>query len=244
MGQVTQLLCGEVNLTEQGADGTEVIRPHALQLEPGVCAHTDVREWERRTAHLAGVPYAGRQGDSEWPVHVWVAGSAHGGGNPKYVPEIKVKREDAPLPECEHDSHYACKAVAEKTAPAPLGPHPEPAVSSREGMEGTQYPSAVLKLAERAREAGWEVRRQYARGRTMHGSTGRPLAEKDSYALVFHSHPMTDAGAYAVYRGDAWASVNAGGRVWKGVTLLEQWLLSGGQAVLDVDEAWEQAHEH
>jgi hypothetical protein len=95
-------------------------------------------------------------------------------------------------------------------------------------MEPAQYPSAVLKLAERAREAGWEVRQQYAKGRTMHGSTGRPLAEKESYALVFHSHPMTDFSAYAVYRGGSWDSVNAGGRMLKGVTELEKWLMGAG----------------
>jgi hypothetical protein len=236
MGQVAQQLCGEVNLTEQGPDGTEIVRPHALQIEPGVCAHSDANEWERRTRPMAELPYLGLQGDAEWRVHVWMAGSAHGGGNPKYVPPVKgdvlrdlgEEKESKPWPECEHESHYACKPVAEKKAPGVLGPHPAPAVSSREGVQGTQYPSAVLKLAERAREAGWEVRQQYAKGRGVHGSTGRPLAEKESFALVFHSHPMTAAGAYAVYRGGAWASVNAAGRMLGGVTELEQWLMGAG----------------
>lgn len=226
MGQVTQLLCGEVNLVEQGADGVEVIRPHPLQLEPGVCAHSDVNEWARRTEHLAGVPYLGRGGDVDWPVHLWMAGSAHGIVVPdaRVVPEGEEKAA-TPWPECEHASHYACKAVVEKKKPGALGPHPEPAVSSREGREA-QYPSAVLKLAERAREAGWEVRQQYARGRGVHGSTGRPLAEKESYALVLHSHPMTAQTGYAVYRSESWASCVAGGRLVKGVTELVEWLES------------------
>jgi hypothetical protein len=211
MGQVTQLLCGEVNLVEQDADGVEVICPHPLQLEPGVCAHSDVNEWARRTEHLADLPYLGRGGDVEWPVHLWMAGSAHG----IVVPDARV----AP----EHTSHYACRAVTEKKKAGALQPHPEPAVSSREGREGV-YPSAVLKLAERAREAGWEVRQQYARGRGVHGSTGRPLAEKESWALVFHSHSMTALTGYAVYRGGSWDSCVAGGRLVKGVTPLIEWL--------------------
>lgn len=243
MGQVTQLLCGEVNLTELDADGVEIIRPHHLQVEPGVCAHADVEQWLERTEHLADVPYLGRCGDVEWPVHLWMVGSAHG----IVVPDARVAPEGeekaaTPWPECEHASHYSCRAVAEKKKPGVLGPHPAPAVSSREGVAG-QYPSAVLKLAERAREAGWEVRQQYAKGNGVHGSTGRPLAVKESYALVFHSHPMTAHGAYAVYRGGSWASVNAAGRMLGGVMLLEQWLGSGGQAVLDIDQAWEQAHD-
>lgn len=107
--------------------------------------------------------------------------------------------------------------------------HPAPSVSSRERMAGT-YPSAVLKVAERAREAGWEVRQQYARGCPVHGSTGRPLAEADSFALVFYGHPMTDAGAYAVYRGDSWKSINIAGMALGSVTDLAYWLSVGGAA--------------
>jgi hypothetical protein len=114
--------------------------------------------------------------------------------------------------------------VKTKVPAGELGPHPEPVVSSREGRIGGSVPTAVLRLQEKAFEWGWDVRLQYARGRTMHGSTGRPLAEKDSYALIFSGHPMTDAGAYAVYRGGAWDSVNVAGRMVGGVTQLSAWL--------------------
>lgn len=114
--------------------------------------------------------------------------------------------------------------------------HPAPTVSSRDGVAGV-YPPAVLKMAERAREAGWDVRQQYARGCSMHGSTGRPLAEADSYALIFFGHPLTDAGAYAVYRGGGWKSINIAGRALGSVTDLAQWLAAGGQVATDWFEA-------
>jgi hypothetical protein len=117
--------------------------------------------------------------------------------------------------------------------PVGLSEHPAPSVSSRDGV-GTQYPSAVLKVAERARGAGWKVRPQYARGCGVHGSTGRPLAEADRYALVFHSHPMTDAGAYAVHSGGSWKSVNIAGRALGTITDLEYWLSVCGE----VDLLW------
>ena len=115
----------------------------------------------------------------------------------------------------------------------PSGSHPAPAVGSRERVAAT-YPSPVLKLAERAREAGWRVRMQYARGCSVHGATGQPLAEKESFALVFYGHEKTGEGAYAVYRGGVWDSVNIGGRILGGVTDLLHWLECGGRP----DQLW------
>lgn len=226
MTTVTQMLCGEINLFDT-VDGLEVLRPHPLQLAEGRCAHSDLEEWERRTRHLAGMAYLGRGGDVEWPVHLWADGSLHGKEVDPSWP-VTEKREDKALAECEHAEHYACAAVKTKSAPGELGPHPEPAVSSRTGGDGGVVPSAVMKLQERAREAGWEVRLQYAKGRAVHGSTGRPLAEKESWALVFHSHPMAGKGAYAVYRGGAWDSVNVAGKLAKGVTPLVEFLENFG----------------
>lgn len=122
---------------------------------------------------------------------------------------------------------YAPECVVEQSAVVVVE-HPRPSVGSRDTWVG-QYPSAVLKVAQRAREAGWDVRQQYARGCAVHGSTGRPLKEAASYALIFYSHPMTDAGAYAVYRGGTWGSVNIAGRLTGGVTDLLEWLEAGGQ---------------
>jgi hypothetical protein len=120
---------------------------------------------------------------------------------------------------------------------------PAPAVTSRDiPPVPVTYPSAVLKLAERAREAGWEVHQQYARGCGTHGATGRPLAERDTFALIFHSHPMTERRAYAVRTADTWKSVCVYGPdlppvLELGVTELEMWL---GQAALTGEEmaAW------
>lgn len=111
---------------------------------------------------------------------------------------------------------------------AGLAEHPAPSVSSRDGVAAV-YPSAVLKVAQRAREAGWEVRQQYSRGCGVHGSTGRPLAEADWYGLIFYGHPMTDARAHAVYSGGSWKSVNIAGKTLGGVTDLVYWLESGGR---------------
>lgn len=123
-----------------------------------------------------------------------------------------------------------CRATSpkDKCNWQPAGSHPKPAVSSRDGVEGV-YPSAVLKLAERAREASWEVRQQYARGCGVHGSTGRALLEAESFALIFYGHPMTNSGAYAVYRGGSWRSVNIAGMAIGGVSDLLHWLETGGR---------------
>ena len=91
----------------------------------------------------------------------------------------------------------------------PLEQFPAPLVTSRESMALTfPLPAACASLAEFAREQGWEVRMQYAQGYSPHGTTGRPGALKDSIALRFGAHPLTERQAYAVYErtasGGAW----------------------------------------
>jgi hypothetical protein len=93
-------------------------------------------------------------------------------------------------------------------------PYPAPVVSSRQ-ESAFLAPAPVLKLAEFAREAGWDVRTQYAQGYPPHGSTGRPGALRDSIAVIFGNHPLTDRQAYACYEktasGSAWS--------WSGIMI-------------------------
>src|SRR6188508_1468518 len=105
-------------------------------------------------------------------------------------------------------------------------------------------PAPVLKLAELAREASWEVRVSYARGNGTHGGTGRPTGLRHSVALAFGRHPMTDAQAVATYV----KPVSGGTWTWESVWIygpsqphfgllsladLKQWLTAGG--VIDTD---------
>lgn len=93
-------------------------------------------------------------------------------------------------------------------------PYPAPVVSSRQ-ESAFLVPTPVLALAEFARENGWEVRVQYAQGYPPHASTGRPGALKDSIAVIFGGHPITDRRAYACYEktagGSAWT--------WNGIQI-------------------------
>lgn len=96
-------------------------------------------------------------------------------------------------------------------------PYPAPLINSRGPMALTfPLPAPVLKLAEFAREAGWDVRMQYAQGYPPHGSTGRPGALKDSIAVIFGGHPLQPFRAgYACYEktasGSDWA--------WDGIVI-------------------------
>lgn len=118
---------------------------------------------------------------------------------------------------------------------AGLEPHPAPEVSSREGRVPAAWPGPVFKLAQEAREWGWEVSQQWSRGHGVHGSTGRPTALKDRYALRFGLHPLTDARAYAVHAGGAWESCRLSDpMVGLSVTELRHWLECGGQ----VEPGW------
>jgi len=120
--------------------------------------------------------------------------------------------------------------------------HPEPEVRGAWGVEMPEMaPDPVLKLAEVARGAGWEVRVSYARGAGVHGATGRPTAVRHSIAVTFGRHPMTDAQAVATYVRPAagsgtwtWESVWLWGPELKHFGLcslaeLKEWLVAGGE---------------
>lgn len=93
--------------------------------------------------------------------------------------------------------------------------HPAPRRTSREPWPAAlAAPEPVLKLAERAREWGWDVATQYAQGHGTHSATGRPTALAHSIGVLFSQHPLTKRQAYAVYRrpvsgssGWTWSSV-------------------------------------
>lgn len=98
---------------------------------------------------------------------------------------------------------------------AGVEPYPEPVINSRQ-ESAFLAPAPVLKLAEVAREAGWDVRMQYAQGYPPHGSTGLPGALKDSIAVIFGGHPLQPFRAgYACYEktasGSAWS--------WNGIMI-------------------------
>lgn len=88
-----------------------------------------------------------------------------------------------------HDSY----AVAREPFPAPVRTSRSPLA------EMMATPDAALRLAEFAREHGWEVRTQFAQGHYPHATTGRPGALKDTIALRFGGHGLTDRQAFAVY---------------------------------------------
>lgn len=91
--------------------------------------------------------------------------------------------------------------------------YPAPAVSSREGCEpaslGSDWPAPVLALEREARGCGWGTRRAYARGRFPHGSTGKPLAERETFSVRFGRDRWQ---GYAIYAAGAWASIMVTGK--------------------------------
>jgi hypothetical protein len=97
----------------------------------------------------------------------------------------------------------------------PAEAHPEPLVTSRDAWPTTvAIPSAVLKLEQAAREAGWEVRHTYARGFGVKKYRGA-WQEEESIAVRFGQHPLTARQAAAVYRTIA----GRGAWAWKGIWL-------------------------
>src|SRR5688572_22408840 len=114
--------------------------------------------------------------------------------------------------------------------------HPAPELITEWGDAAGHVliPTAVLKLSEQAREAGWEVRVRYARG-----TLAKTLVH--SLAVSFADHPLGVGSAVAVYAKAvngagawSWRSVWLWGPQLKhfgaaGVTELREWLLAGGQ---------------
>lgn len=241
MAELTQLLCGAVNLFETDEHGLEVLRPHTLQLSAGVCAHTSGEVWEERTGHLAGLKYLGLLGE-DWPMHTWSVGSLHDGGNPYLPPpepQMRTRVEKPPGP-CESPFCPACRgAIVQpwrnvRTWPEDetgLPPHPAPErPSTAPEPEGVRYPSAVLKVAQRADAAGWRTRLQSARGWAQHAGTGKPTSIKDTFAIRFL---LGDRAAFAVHDGKSWVSVQLRGpdqpSVSVKITALTTWLAEHGR---------------
>jgi hypothetical protein len=115
---------------------------------------------------------------------------------------------------------------------------PAPEVTSRDPWDGvTGLPSAVAKLAEKARAASWRVRVQRSKGCAPHATHGAAGAVKWRYAVRC---ALEGRGAYAVYdaRGETWKSVMLWGRdcpvfPHASVTDLGVYLAAGG--VMDAD---------
>jgi len=86
--------------------------------------------------------------------------------------------------------------------------HPAPAMRSHLcPMFGHVLPVVVERIAGTARGAGWRVSVSHARGRGIHGSTGRPTGMRESWVVRFWG--AREERAVAVYSspggwGDMW----------------------------------------
>lgn len=118
-------------------------------------------------------------------------------------------------------------------------PHPAPVGTSRDEMPtGIVVPGPVLKLAQRARESGWQVLVQYADGHGIHGITGRPTARRQSFAVRMQCGSRRAVAVYKMGSTAVWDGIWIfGDRApfgHAGVTELEQYLAAGG----DVLPSW------
>lgn len=112
-------------------------------------------------------------------------------------------------------------------------PHPAPVVTSRDAMpDGVVQPGPVRKLAQQAREAGWQVLVQYADGHGIHGTTGRPTARRQSFAVRMQCDGKRAVAVYKIGSTAVWDGIWIfGDRApfgHAGVTELEQYLAAGG----------------
>lgn len=128
----------------------------------------------------------------------------------------------------------------------PLPEWPAPEVSSGDPWpEGVPAPGPVLKLAEEAREAGWEVATRYSCGFGAYRAGNWQREEMISVRM--QGHPLSGRCAFAIYRRTA--GVKPGAWAWSqvylwgpdlppfglcNVTELRQYLQCGGQ----VDDLW------
>jgi hypothetical protein len=104
-------------------------------------------------------------------------------------------------------------------APKELPPHPAPGVIGQwDRAEALTFPlpDAVLKLAQFAKEHGWEHRARYARGHGIHATTGRATAERHSIAIAFAAPQITQRQAVAVHQ----KPVNGGSWTWGSVWVM------------------------
>lgn len=86
--------------------------------------------------------------------------------------------------------------------------YPAPRVSSRDGAEPPGgWPAAVTTLEREAAAQGWDVERAYAAGRAPHGTTAKPLAERETYSVRFRSGAWQGYAIYAGGSSPGWASI-------------------------------------
>lgn len=86
-----------------------------------------------------------------------------------------------------------------------LPEHLAPEVTSRDPMpESVKIPGAVLKMRDWIAARGWEAGITYAKGNPIHGTTGKPLAVKESFAVraAFGGFRVV-----AVHMGGSWGSM-------------------------------------
>lgn len=83
--------------------------------------------------------------------------------------------------------------------------YPPPEWTSRDGLD-VPAPGAVLDVATRARQLGWDVRTQTSRGARPDARTGRPLKVATYWGLVL-SFDSGRRAAYAVRDADTWKSI-------------------------------------
>lgn len=112
-------------------------------------------------------------------------------------------------------------------------PHPTPVTTSRDEMpEGIVQPGPVLKLAQRAREAGWQVYVQYADGYGIHSRLGTPTARVQSFAVRAQCAGKRVVAVYKISSAAVWDGIWIfGDRApfgKAGVTELEQYIDVGG----------------
>lgn len=115
--------------------------------------------------------------------------------------------------------------------------YPEPLITSRDVVPlpawvwDAELPGGLLKQAEKASKAGWEVRVQRSRGCLPHATHGTPGAVKTLHALILRKG---GASAYAIHDGTKWGSVVTWGvgAPWfagmASITDLGEYLLAGG----------------
>lgn len=196
---------------------------------------------------VPGWAYAGAWGDGDERYHTMTRGeSAHDGGWSGYVPPPvkapKATAEDAKAKWTREvwtgDGRGAVPIDYSRPEPASeaLERHPAPEVPARrlEAAEIDSAPSAVRTLAGALEGAGWAWSVQHARGAGQHSTTGRPLAVKDRWAVVFRQGDWAGYAVYAGGQGGGWESISVRGvalapKLTLGRTDLGVWLAGPGE---------------
>lgn len=84
---------------------------------------------------------------------------------------------------------------------------PAPLISSRDGADPQGWPAPVMALERLARSLGWRTVRAYARGRFPHGTTGAPLAERETFSVRFARDAWQGYAIYAGGPSSGWKSI-------------------------------------